>query len=437
MNIKARLNSKIIIEILFILLFINYFTVTIVLRNRFPFSYFRDCALLLLMCIAIRKRKVKFEKKTIKFLTVFGISLVIGAIRSYSLYTIIQESRRYLFPLILFILLRSVLGRRETDKIVKYILYMVSFIGVWGVFQAFVLKDQFLIKLGYPTRYAIEYGRVALNYSFYFGNLGIQRVASTFSSSNICGAVLGITLIFFIINYEHVKSIKYYNICIISIAVAYILTFSRANFLAMLIVLILIMWPYIPKKKTLFLVGGGLGVLIFVCIMIYNKDILLKIAGWVVDSMHLRDSSSAGRGSIWITALREVIQNPFGIGIGYTGENAYQAGASIVFACENSYLSMALDIGVVGMISYFMFWIYYAKILKKYAGQFKGKDSLLEKKFCLSIYCILIYLMIISFFSNHFKDMELISFVALFVAMGMNFIENKKIKYIEFGGLYE
>ena len=45
--------------------------------------------------------------------------------------------------------------------------------------------------------------------------------------------------------------------------------------------------------------------------------------------------------------------------------------------------------------------------------------------------------MIISFFSNHFKDMELISFVALFVAMGMNFIENKKIKYIEFGGLYE
>ena len=58
-------------------------------------------------------------------------------------------------------------------------LYLIVALSIFGVFQAQVLGDGFLRKLGYPVEYSHGYGRDMLYNSFYFGGLGIQRVVAT------------------------------------------------------------------------------------------------------------------------------------------------------------------------------------------------------------------------------------------------------------------
>lgn len=269
------------------------------------------------------------------------------------------------------------------------------------MFQAFFLKDTFLIGLGYPTRYANEYGRIALNYSYYFGNLGIQRSTATFSSSNIFAAVLGVTLIWMIVNFEILKKIKFHIFCILVIFFAYLSTFSRANFLAMAITLIFVLLPYIPKKRSIIICIIVLTLLLIFFLVLYDCSIILNLWNWVKDSLRFRDSSSAGRGAIWKEAIKVVLQNPKGIGVGYTGENAYQNGSLITYPCENSYLCVAIDLGILGSLSYFCFLLYNIHLLNKNVKKLLFERNIYSYKLNRSAFAILVYFLIICFFKPY------------------------------------
>lgn len=428
MKEKMLVDRNKIVKILLVFLFTNYMIVTVILQNKFPFQFLRDALLLILFILTLAKKYILIDKNNICFLLLFLFLLLLGNLKASSLSSAIQETRRYLFPLLFLFTIDNKVNYITIKKMMSFILYSVFLLALWGMFQAFFLKDTFLIGLGYPTRYANEYGRIALNYSYYFGNLGIQRATATFSSSNIFAAVLGVTLIWMIVNFEILKKIKFHIFCILVIFFAYLSTFSRANFLAMAITLIFVLFPHIPKKRSIFICTIVLTLLLIFFLVLYDDSIILNLWNWVKDSLHFRDSSSAGRGAIWKEAIKVVLQNPKGIGIGYTGENAYQNGSLITYPCENSYLCVAIDLGFLGSLSYFCFLLYNIHLLNKNVKKILSERNIYSYKLNRSAFAILVYFLIICFFSNHIKDMELVSYIYLFLAIGLNASKNSIVR---------
>ena len=293
---------------------------------------------------------------------------------------------------------------------------LTAILSLWGIFQAHILKDRFLINMGYPTIYANAYKRVTLRHSYYFGNLGIQRVTSTVSNSNVFGIITGVTLILVLLQHKRFLRNAFGWIKLGCIAVAYVLTVSRSNFLAMILVAVIVFGKYIPYKKQLAAVAGA-GALVFVGLYAVQGDDGLshKLVNWVVNSLTGQESSASGRSGIWMTAIDKIIQNPLGIGFGKTGTTA--ASGAEMYACENSYLAMALDMGIPGALSFVVlegFVLYDLYRSRKYA-----RDKYLMK-IGLSA---MVYFMTVCLFSNHIYDMEAISLVFAFVAMSANLLE--------------
>jgi hypothetical protein len=420
--------DRAITELLIILLAINYMAIEIILKNSLALSYLRDILLVSLLILTVRKNKVIMSKAAY-FIIIF---MILGALALYntnSQATGILAIRRYYFPIIFLFCISNI----DIDNYNHYIFgFMVKFLALlsaWGIFQADILGDTFLRKIGYPLVYSYAYGRDMLYNSFYFGNLGIQRVVSTFSSSNIYGLCSGIVLIASIILYNFID-IKHKNMLIILIFAGYILSFSRSNFLALLIVLIAYLRKYIPHKKMVYF---SIIVLIITFIIwgIFqgNSGVLYKIFTWIADTFAGRESSSAGRSGIWKAAFMESVKHPLGLGYGHVGALASSnLTTSQVFSSENSYLTIALDVGWLGTFLYVFFIASLVQIFRRYSIMFNNKSDYYGNRLCVCGYTILIYLSIVMFFSNHIQDMEAICFAYLFVGIALQYIHTHNIK---------
>lgn len=419
---KVKFDKILALKVLIILLMTNYMVVTILLDDMIILKYLRDIILVTLFGLNVLNKKIaKFEMGWICFIFL----LLLAFIRSDNMPLAIVSIRRYVFPIIALITIKhfSSITKEKFNRVVDFLLIFFALISLWGVFQAWVLKDDFLKSIGYVTSYSYGYGRDMLNYSFYFGGLGIQRVVSTLSNANICGLVLGTTLLFLIFLYPYINNEKK-NIYILLMLIGYVLTFSRSNFLALLIVVILIMYPYIPHKNVIW---GCIGVGLLACIALFfiqgENGLIYKLWGWVINTLTLSESSVAGRSSRWTIAFLAAMRNPWGIGFGHVGALAIDAGVADAMDCENSYLAIAIDSGVLGMILY-VFCIC-SLILKfsKYKKMCSNNEGL-EKRICLCGKSMLIYMLVTMFFSNHIYDMEAIALIFIYVGILLNILKN-------------
>lgn len=228
-------------------------------------------------------------------------------------------------------------------------------------------------------------------------------------------------------NYRNLLKTKKDWIKFLVIISAYLLTFSRANILAMIVVVV-ISWKYIPKKQ--YIVGSiVLGLLGFIVLYAIQNDsgITHKIMNWFVASITFSESSAAGRTGIWKDAFSEVMNRPFGIGFGKVGSWAQTSGVVNFFHCENSYLAIALDLGWAGAIMYILLLFRQFCVTKK-LKRYNSSIGMCNKM-------IISYLMICMFFSNHIYDMEAMMYcytVVLMISGYAKYImqEKKEVTYI-------
>lgn len=395
-------------KIFIVLEIINYQIVTILFNDFFLLKFMRDILLMVIVAATLAKGRIKVSKMLLGVgaLIVF---LLIAAIRTDSLSVILTYFRKYLSPVIFLL---AVINTDFTDEkmytdLLKYMLNVLFVFSLWGIFQAYILGPSFLMKLGYPTKYSNVFHTMALKDSFYFGNLGIQRVVGTLSNANVCAVILGASLITFAFNYKKVITSKWQLCKLLCVMVAYLLTFSRANFLALIIVAIIAMWKYIPKKSIIVLIGifliGCFGIMYF----IQDSDgITHKLVNWVVNSLQFKESSAAGRTGIWKTAFDGVMNHPLGLGFGHTGTGVPGHVKSPLFFCENSYLAIAIDLGIAGLLA---FVFYGATIV---AEIFRNRTD--KRLFKMAI-TIIVYVAITYVFSNHVYDRELNIVVGLLI----------------------
>lgn len=420
---QVKLDRQLLLELLIVLLVINYMIITVICHDFAPLKYSRDLILATFAALTICKRKPLSKAITLFIIGIFCF-LLIGFIGAYTQSLGILVFRKYAFPLVLLVVLSSYNIVFDTKRFLNFIAYFMGSAATWGIFQAHVLGDTFLRKIGYKVSYSYGYGADMLNNSFYFGGLGIQRVVSTISNSNVCGLIFGMSLILLIIMYDHWE-IRFKKQVLAILAVGYILTFSRSNFLAMGAVLIITIWPMLRHKKQI-IRYILLTILSIVAFAIYQgeKGILFKIYNWIDISLHMADSSSAGRFGVWTDAFNGVLHNPLGVGFGHVGTIAISENVPNLFTCESSYFAMALDLGWFGAILYYLFWAYMTYKCWLIWKKNKNTENILEAKIGRVATSVLIYHAIVMFFSNHIYDMESISF--LFIIVGIALCSSKK-----------
>ena len=414
--------TRVIFYMIIILLAINYMVVTIIFHDNIALKYLRDILLIVLFVKMIRNNRL-YLNNTVLIFSLFFICLIIGAIKTDSISIAFSVIRRYVFPLFFLYILSNINIKNNYTIQFKFILKFIFILSVFGIIQAIILGDNFLRYLGYPLEYSYSYGRMMLYNSFYFGGLGLQRVVATFSSSNICGLVLGSTLLYFLVCKKFTCKTQKEKIFLIVIFAAYVLTFSRSNFLSFIICGLFLAWPYIPYKKNIIVGICAIGVVaVIIGILQGSSGFLYKLWGWVQTSLNFTESSVAGRSSIWRAAFDAAIRNPLGIGLGHVG--ALGTANDLVYSAENSYLTIALDTGWFGLIFYLFGLLRMVVICKKSANKFRSLNDENGFRLCKGAEIVTIYMMIVMFFSNHIQDMEAVVFVYLYLGTAISYIRH-------------
>ena len=167
---------------LLVVLPINYMVFNILLKGIPLVKYFKDMLMLLLFLLfAVSNPKIK-KKDFLGVGIIFTIIAVIllKTLASRNLMDSLYALRLYMMPLLLYLIYAmNPLSKLQTYKIVRVLFYLSILMALWGIFQSFVLGDEFLINLNYKG----ESGR--LSSGFYIsGFRGIQRVTSTFPAPN-------------------------------------------------------------------------------------------------------------------------------------------------------------------------------------------------------------------------------------------------------------
>ena len=421
---KIKFDRIFLLKLLIVILTINYMVITIIFNDMTILKYLRDIILIAMLGICMAGSGFKVKRRSLFYLLI-AVCGMVALLRADSMSLGVACFRRYIFPVGVFIAvtkMKSISKEQNYKNFLKFVMVFFAIISVWGVFQAWVLGDEFLMNLGYPTAYLNQYKRVMLKHSFYFGGLGIQRVVSTISNSNICGLILGGSMLFLISGYKAIPFSGKMKITLLAaIALGYLLTFSRSNFLALLFVVLFVAFKYIPYKKQIFLTGIALVGVALLSLVIQGSDgIIYKLLEWVKNSLNFTDTSVAGRSGIWTEALQVIKDNPLGLGFGHVGSIAIDAKASYYLSCENSYLAMAIDFGIIGALIYvsFMIWIIY--YLGRKAGKSKANGNAVAYRICRGGQSVIIYLMIVMFFSNHIYDMEAVAIIYAYAGIAIS-----------------
>ena len=260
-------------------------------------------------------------------------------------------ARTYLMPtLIYFIVINIKYDQGFIKRLEKIFVYTAVVLAVFGMVQAFILGEGFLIALGYEAE-----GGYLASPSFYISYFhGEQRVTSTFSAPNICGLYFGMVIL---VLYLRRKEIKRSKLMLLIMALGLVTTFSRSAILGTAVALLAVIIAQNIKRVSLgkrtfimafvFTVGA---VLMFIAINSKLDGLITNMLKSNFMSIINKTDASAGKHlEDLFVPLKTVIQNPFGLGFGHNGPMVaeYYSDANLV---ESSLYLLMYDFGIIGAL---------------------------------------------------------------------------------------
>ncbi|HEV0093020.1 TPA: hypothetical protein VW698_000548 [Streptococcus pneumoniae] len=351
------------------------------------------------LCILkINAGKIKIGKLGGPIIVMGGIGLVY-TICSDRPFTALNLFRIYMFPAVIYFIIINCNFRKERLLILKQAhVYTACILALWGIFQAWVLKDQFLIKIGYPSQ-----GNFLKSTAFYIGGFfGQQRVTSTFSAPNLAGVYFGISLIILLSIFDTIKSNR---LVLFSIVAAFVLTFSRSAIISTLVGIVFFQRKKLFSTTKINVMTLVIFPLIFLIVLVifylYPENVIINMLYSSYSStLNLTDSSVVKHlEDLWLPLLK-VIDYPLGLGFGNNGPivlSLYHS-ANLV---ESSIYLLAYDFGILGMFIYLFPYFYTIFVYKKY---------LLSGAICCLV--LITYL-----FLPNVENFEIIFFIYLFIGM--------------------
>lgn len=361
-------------------------------------NLWRDILLVLGLILTLvgRGGKFNFGEYGVCILLMWFICIMYTAF-SNNINSALNMGRTYLMPtLIYFIVINS---KVDKEKILKIIIGVGTLLAIWGMFQAFVLKDTFLVNLGYPS----INGHLSSSSFYISGFFGIQRVTSTFASPNIAGCYFGIILI--TMSYMSTSN-HILNIMKLIVLAALITTFSRSAIIATVLVLVV---KNIRDHDFSSLIKKTILIIPIACIILYLVDqyllngLVLRMLTSSINGVSSGTDASFQKHTTDITAFTNVINHPFGLGFGNNGPMANGFTENLV---ESSIYLLIYDFGIIGMLIFIFPYV-------KETVKFILGNGTLESSICV---CLLITYIVLP----NIETYEILFFVFLYLGLEFN-----------------
>lgn len=360
MNRKKGTKKIGMYECLCLLLFympFHYYICECMIKSTKLDNSFRDIIIVIMFIATLLITKCKVGKRDTLVL-VNCVVLLVFATCSIILHDYpgtINILRTYFVPQMIFIICsRLKITEKQYSHINKIVVVELAMIAIYGAFQAFVLGDKFLIKLGYPNN-----GYYLNSASYYIsGFFGYQRSVGTFVSPNICGVIVAMAICVYI--FSDLLFIKRKKIVLFCLIVGLIATFSRSAIVGLVLSVLIVnnlsgRKMHVTKKVIVI----GISSIVVGCMSIIYID--LRYFDGLFGDMVIRsltsafdktDPSAAAHMDNLIEPLSEIFGHPLGFGFGNNGPMAldYASTAKVV---ESSFYLMIYDLGLVFGIIFF------------------------------------------------------------------------------------
>jgi hypothetical protein len=235
-----------------------------------------------------------------------------------------------------------------------YSLAIIAFLSGLIAFVEYLSQNSIHEFSGYPKLLSDFYnmpssGHYGLTWTFETEN-GIRRFSSFFSDPLEFSASLLLVLpsIFIFLSGKNIGIKKYLlRGALLFGVIGLFTTVSRASIIAFVIQIIVIFYHLTTRKRNFvfFIIALTLGLTVFA--VIASEGIMQMMS----DTITFRNASSLGHLIEWLKALESIMSNPFGIGLGTSGNVAAQNEGDAVGG-ENQYLIIAVQIGLIGLALY-------------------------------------------------------------------------------------
>jgi len=360
-----NLTCKKILTALLLYMPFHYYICELLLRNFRLDNIFRDIFIIVLILLCLTTTKWKLKCKQISILVMINLILLV----CFALFSFATKGypgtfnilRTYCIPQLVFFPCSMMrFSKQDFTKIFQVLAWEMAFIALYGIFQAFVLGDTFLVKLGYES----INGHLASS-SFYLFDYGYnQRSVGTFVSPNQFGLILTMFLCFVMfVRFE----IRHKRILMFIYVIGLLATFSRSSMIGLFFALALYFLFHIPKYFSRNKLAGYMFIGIIGTICLFYLDIVLldnRFTKMLIRSfssiISRTDESSAAHFRELYEPLNTIKKSPFwGLGFGNNGPLAleYDPSANVV---ESSIYLMMFETGVFGGIIFFLPMIYFA-----------------------------------------------------------------------------
>lgn len=182
-----------------------------------------------------------------------------------------------------------------------------------------------------------------------FGNASAMRLAAFFANPLELSASMLLSfaaaLAFYLNSRKRLERYKYGLLMALSIA-CLLFAYSRASVVGLFLMIFFIALILGYYKVILY---GSLSILLFtVSIFVFADNDLRYFA---IDSLNLADPSSASHVIEWIEGVDSMISNPFGIGLGTSG-NAGGVDEDLKMGGENQFIIFGVQLGVPFLLLY-------------------------------------------------------------------------------------
>lgn len=355
--------KKIMLMILVLLLPYHFQVISVLLSEFKGIKLWKEIfisILLLITLIQILKGHVKYKITMFEKLTAaFIILIVVYICFSGSPYRALYISRIYFIPMLIIPAVKTTdITKDDIKRLLNITMGSTILICIWGQLQAYILKDGFLINLGYGTQ-RVNHGLRLKNEFYVFGGGYMQRVTGTFAAPNTFGMYLAFLIVLLVFISKVVRlNEKYKNFTLLICGITLIMTFSRTSWVACIAGLAIYYYKNIKnldKTKALQWVGiiTGAGVLVMLAdYFAIHTGITGALVSLIRNTLTGQDSSMTGHLISWKESVVKVIKHPFGTGIGHNGPRA------LLFykypnLTESSYFLIMYETGIFGAVLYF------------------------------------------------------------------------------------
>lgn len=336
---------------------------------QLAFSSWKEIGLLLILVIVIfdkiiRHRKLPAAPELVLAVSyaAFGLPFVFTA---ESTKIGILEYRNLFEGVLILLVSYSIRPSLERlFRLVKWMLLEGVVLVVWGIFSAYALDFY-----SYLRTFAFippSMTREQLQYASVFSVSGslFLRANSIFSGPNEFGLYLAILMVFtagmLLFNRPRMNRTqrRWYPVALAFFGIGSLISISRASWVlvAVAIALMVVHLRGLKRKAQIALLTSVLLIALLVAVP--------NLWRFAMRTIHLQDTSAAGRIGLLSNGLLALASNPLGIGLGNASYKFYQATFQYVHT-ESHILIMGLELGWPGLLFYLlMMGIFIARCLR-------------------------------------------------------------------------